>query len=53
MDIQTRKIEFIQEFITIANGNLLEKFEDIKAIKRKKIQQKNKTYIPSSNTNNL
>ena len=36
MDLQTRKIEFIQEFLKIANGNLLEKFEHILAMEREK-----------------
>ena len=36
MDIQTRKIEFIQEFLKIANKNLLEKFENILAMEREK-----------------
>ncbi len=36
MDIQTRKIEFIQEFLKIANGSLLEKFENILAMEREK-----------------
>ena len=40
MDLQTRKIEFIQEFLKIANGNLLEKFEHILAMEREKNSMK-------------
>ncbi|MCK9640575.1 MAG: hypothetical protein M0R39_11765 [Prolixibacteraceae bacterium] len=29
MDIQTRKIQFIQEFLKSANDNLLDRFEEI------------------------
>jgi hypothetical protein len=29
MDIQTRKLSFIQEFIKIADSSLLEKFEEL------------------------
>ena len=40
MDLQTRKIEFIQEFLKIANGNLLEKFEHNLAMEREKNSMK-------------
>jgi len=37
MDIQTRKLHFIQEFLRFANGNILEKFEKMLAQEREKI----------------
>lgn len=29
MDLQTRKIQFIQEFLKYANANILDKFEEL------------------------
>jgi len=36
MDLQTRKIEFIQEFLKITNDSIIEKFEKILAKEREK-----------------
>ena len=36
MDIQTRKLNFIQEFLRLANDSLIEKFEKILRQERKK-----------------
>lgn len=36
MDIQTRKLHFIQGFLRLANGNILEKFEKMLAQEREK-----------------
>ena len=36
MDIQTRKLHFIQDFLRLANGNILEKFEKMLAQEREK-----------------
>ena len=37
MDIQTRKLHFIQEFLRLANDNLIDKFEKMLRQERKKI----------------
>lgn len=37
MDLQTRKIQFIQEFLRTANNSILEKFEEILRQERKKM----------------
>ena len=37
MDIQTRKLHFIQEFLRFANDSIIEKFEKILRQERKKI----------------
>jgi len=37
MDLQTRKIHFIQEFLRIANDGVVEKFEKMLQKERKKI----------------
>jgi len=40
MDIQTRKLHFIQDFLRLANDNILDKFEKMLAQEReKKIQR--------------
>jgi hypothetical protein len=39
MDIQTRKINFIQEFLRTANNNILEKFEKMLRQERKKLYE--------------
>ena len=39
MDLQTRKIHFIQEFLRTANSNILEKFEKILRQERKKMYE--------------
>ena len=36
MDIQTRKLHFIQDFLRLVNDNILEKFEKMLADERKK-----------------
>jgi hypothetical protein len=38
MDLQTRKIHFIQEFLRIANDGVVEKFEKMLQKERKKIE---------------
>ena len=40
MDLQTRKIHFIQEFLRTANSSILEKFEDMLRQERKKMYEK-------------
>ena len=40
MDIQTRKLHFIQEFLRLANENIIEKFEKLLQQERKKIIEK-------------
>ena len=40
MDIQTRKLHFIQEFLRLANENIIEKFEKLLQQERKKIVEK-------------
>ena len=40
MDIQTRKLHFIQEFLRFANDSIIEKFEKILRQERKKIIEK-------------
>lgn len=37
MDLQTRKLHFIQEFLRLANGSIIEKFEQLLQQERKKI----------------
>ena len=37
MDLQTRKIHFIQEFLRVANDGVVEKFEKMLQKERKKI----------------
>lgn len=37
MDLQTRKLHFIQEFLRLANGSIIEKFEQMLQQERKKI----------------
>lgn len=37
MDIQTRKLHFIQEFLRLANDSIVEKFEKILQQERKRI----------------
>lgn len=37
MDIQTRKLQFIQEFLRLANDSIIEKFEKMLQQERKKI----------------
>lgn len=39
MDLQTRKIHFIQEFLRTANSNILEKFEKMLRQERKKMYE--------------
>ena len=39
MDLQTRKIHFIQEFLRTANKSLLEKFEEMLRQERKKMYE--------------
>ena len=40
MDLQTRKLYFIQEFLRIANDSLIRKFEKVLQQERKKIVEK-------------
>ena len=40
MDLQTRKIQFIQEFLRSANSNIVEKFEKMLRQERKKMYEK-------------
>ncbi|HAQ18707.1 MAG TPA: hypothetical protein DCR40_05650 [Prolixibacteraceae bacterium] len=37
MDLQSRKIQFIQEFLKYANTNILDKFEEILKKEREKV----------------
>ena len=37
MDLQTRKLHFIQEFLRLANDSIIEKFEKMLQQERKKI----------------
>ncbi|MEI7981913.1 MAG: hypothetical protein WCI71_09670 [Bacteroidota bacterium] len=37
MDLQTRKLQFIQEFLRLANDNIIEKFEKLLQQERKRI----------------
>jgi hypothetical protein len=37
MDLQTRKLQFIQEFLRLANDSIIEKFEKMLQQERKKI----------------
>ena len=37
MDLQSRKLHFIQEFLRLANASILEKFEQMLQQERKKI----------------
>ena len=37
MDLQTRKLQFIQEFLRLANDNIIEKFEKMLQQERKRI----------------
>jgi len=39
MDLQTRKIHFIQEFLRTANSNILEKFEKMLRQERKRMYE--------------
>jgi len=39
MDLQTRKINFIQEFLRTANNDILEKFEKMLRQERKKMYE--------------
>ena len=39
MDLQTRKIQFIQEFLRSANSNIVEKFEKMLRQERKKMYE--------------
>lgn len=39
MDLQTRKIHFVQEFLRTANSSMLEKFEEMLRYERKKIYE--------------
>ena len=39
MDLQTRKIHFIQEFLRTANSSILEKFEKMLRQERKKMYE--------------
>lgn len=40
MDLQTRKIQFIQEFLKYANTNILDKFEELLKQEREKVFEK-------------
>jgi len=40
MDIQTRKLHFIQDFLRFANENILDKFEEMLMRERKKTFEK-------------
>ena len=40
MDLQTRKLYFIQEFLRLANDGIIEKFEKVLQQERKKIVEK-------------
>ena len=40
MDLQTRKLYFIQEFLRLANDSIIEKFEKVLQQERKKIVEK-------------
>jgi chemotaxis regulatin CheY-phosphate phosphatase CheZ len=40
MDLQTRKIQFIQEFLKCANANMLAKFEELLKQEREKAFEK-------------
>ena len=46
MDIQSRKIEFIQEFLKIQNVSTIEQFE--KLLKKEKINESGKVITPMS-----
>ncbi len=39
MDLQTRKLQFIQEFLRTANSSILEKFEKMLRQERKRIYE--------------
>ncbi len=41
MDLQTRKIHFVQEFLRTANSSIVEKFEKILRQERKKMFEDN------------
>lgn len=40
MDIQSRKIQFIQEFLKYANSNILDQFEEMLKLEREKVFEK-------------
>jgi len=40
MDLQSRKIQFIQEFLKYANTNILDKFEEMLKKEREKVFEK-------------
>ena len=40
MDLQTRKIQFIQEFLKYANTSILAKFEEMRKREREKVFEK-------------
>lgn len=40
MDLQARKIQFIQEFLKYANGRLIDKFEELLKQEREKVLEK-------------
>jgi len=40
MDLQTRKLHFIQEFLRLANDSIIDKFEKMLQQERKKIVEK-------------
>ncbi len=40
MDLQTRKIQFIQEFLKYANSSILSKFEELLKSEREKVLEK-------------
>jgi hypothetical protein len=40
MDIQTRKIHFVQEFLRLKNEEIIEKFENILRVEKQKMYEK-------------
>lgn len=40
MDLQSRKIQFIQEFLKYANANILDQFEEMLKLERRKMFEK-------------
>jgi hypothetical protein len=40
MDLQSRKIQFIQEFLKYANTNILDQFEETLKLEREKVFEK-------------
>lgn len=53
MDLEARKISFIQEFLRLNNENIISKFEEIMQAEKKRLYEKEMTPMSVSDFNNM